>query len=45
MESLINVAIIAGVIFVGLVVVGLVVARLYRRSSKEMAFVRTGLGG
>ncbi|KAF1005084.1 MAG: Inner membrane protein YqiK [Luteibacter sp.] len=45
MESLINVAIIAGVIFVGLIVVGLVVARLYRRSSKEMAFVRTGLGG
>lgn len=45
MESLINVAIIAGVIFVGLVVVGLVIARLYRRSSKEMAFVRTGLGG
>jgi uncharacterized membrane protein YqiK len=45
MENLINVAIIAGVIFVGLVVVGLVVARLYKRSSKEMAFVRTGLGG
>lgn len=26
-------------------VVGLVFARLYRRASKEMAFVRTGLGG
>ena len=45
MESLIHVAIIAAAIFVGLVVVGLVIARLYRRSSKEMAFVRTGLGG
>lgn len=28
-----------------LLVVGLVFARLYRRASKEMAFVRTGLGG
>jgi uncharacterized membrane protein YqiK len=45
MDNLINVAIIAGVLLVGLIVVGLVIARLYRRSSKEMAFVRTGLGG
>ena len=28
-----------------LIIIGLVVARLYRRSSKEVSFVRTGLGG
>lgn len=31
--------------FGGLVAVGFVLARLYRRSSKEISFVRTGLGG
>jgi uncharacterized membrane protein YqiK len=45
MDSLINIAIFAGIPFAGLIVIGLVIARLYRRSSKEMAFVRTGMGG
>ena len=31
--------------FVALVAIGLIFARLYRRSSKEMSFVRTGFGG
>lgn len=31
--------------FVGLVVIGLIIARLYRRTTKEVAFVKTGLGG
>lgn len=31
--------------FTGLVVVGLIIARLYRRTTKEVAFVKTGLGG
>ncbi|MBX3697218.1 MAG: flotillin family protein [Dokdonella sp.] len=35
----------AGVILVALFALGMVFARLYRRSSKEIAFVRTGLGG
>ena len=35
----------AGIILVALFALGLVFARLYRRSSKEIAFVRTGLGG
>jgi uncharacterized membrane protein YqiK len=37
--------ILAGIIFVAVFLPGLIVARLYRRSSKERAFVRTGLGG
>ncbi|WCT73552.1 flotillin domain-containing protein [Sphingomonas naphthae] len=30
---------------VALVILGLIIARLYRRASKEIAFVRTGFGG
>jgi len=37
--------ILAGIALFGLLTVGLVFSRLYRRSSKELAFVRTGLGG
>src|SRR5215470_14408202 len=33
------------IIVVGLLAVGLIFARLYRRASKERAFVRTGMGG
>lgn len=40
-----NVLIIAGIIFVSLITFGLIIARLYRRSSKEISFVRTGWGG
>ena len=43
--DLYNVLTIAGIIFVGLVTFGLIIARLYRRSSKEISFVRTGWGG
>ncbi len=32
-------------ILVGLFMLGLIFARLYRRASKEVAFVRTGMGG
>ncbi|MGI9409742.1 MAG: flotillin domain-containing protein [Hyphomicrobiaceae bacterium] len=35
----------AGLIFVALMTIGLIFARLYRRSSKEVSFVRTGFGG
>jgi uncharacterized membrane protein YqiK len=35
----------AGIMFVAVFALGLIVSRLYRRSSKERAFVRTGLGG
>jgi uncharacterized membrane protein YqiK len=38
-------AAIAGAILLFLLICGLVFARLYRRSSKEVSFVRTGFGG
>ncbi|MCH9813481.1 MAG: flotillin family protein, partial [Epsilonproteobacteria bacterium] len=37
--------IIAIIILVGLITLGLVFAKLYKRSTKEKSFVRTGLGG
>ncbi|WP_130802194.1 flotillin family protein [Acinetobacter ihumii] len=40
-----EIAIIAGIILIALVIVGIIIARLYRRSSKEVSFVRTGFGG
>lgn len=40
-----EISILVGVSLVGLIAIGLVLSRLYRRASKEIAFVRTGLGG
>ena len=37
--------ILVGIAFLALLVIGLIFSRLYRRSSKERSFVRTGLGG
>lgn len=45
MDHLIELAVMAGIGLVGLFAIGLVFSRLYRRSSKELGFVRTGLGG
>ncbi|MCL1089169.1 flotillin family protein [Shewanella profunda] len=36
---------IAAMVLVGLTVIGLIFAKLYKRATKEMAFVRTGFGG
>lgn len=36
---------IAGIVVIALIVIGVIVARLYKRSSKEVSFVRTGFGG
>jgi uncharacterized membrane protein YqiK len=44
-NELINILVIAGIIVLALFVVGLIVSRLYRRSSKEVSFVRTGFSG
>ena len=44
-SNLYNILIITGVIFAALVIIGIIIARLYRRSSKEISFVRTGFGG
>ena len=43
--DILQIGILAGILLAGLFTVGLVFSRLYRRSSKELSFVRTGLGG
>lgn len=43
--NLVTIVVLAVSILVGLLLVGLVLSRLYQRASKELAFVRTGLGG
>ncbi|WP_034516682.1 flotillin family protein [Blastomonas sp. CACIA14H2] len=35
----------AGTVFAFLLIVGLIITRLYKRATKEIAFVRTGFGG
>jgi uncharacterized membrane protein YqiK len=45
MQGLIDIGVFSGVALVALFTIGLIFARLYRRSSKEIAFVRTGFGG
>ena len=44
-SGIMTIAVIVGVVFVFLLIFGLMVARLYRRATKEIAFVRTGFGG
>jgi len=44
-SALFEILIFAGIILVALVIIGIIIARLYRRSSKEVSFVRTGFGG
>ncbi|MHA7773680.1 flotillin family protein [Roseibium sp. M-1] len=45
MDQLVGILILVGIGFVALLAVGLIISRLYRRSSKEVSFVRTGFGG
>ena len=45
MDNLIFVGIVVGAVVLGLLIIGLMLTKLYRRASKEQAFVRTGLGG
>ena len=44
-SGLLTIALYAGVPLVALLIIGIVMARLYKRASKEIAFVRTGFGG
>ena len=44
-ESFYQIIVFAGIILTALVIIGVIVARLYKRSSKEVSFVRTGFGG
>lgn len=45
MENLTNLGILVGAAIAFLLLIGFTVARLYKRASKEVAFVRTGVGG
>jgi uncharacterized membrane protein YqiK len=45
MQNLVDILIMVGIAFVAVLLIGIIFARLYRRSSKERSFVRTGLGG
>jgi uncharacterized membrane protein YqiK len=45
MGNLIELAGLAGIALLALLSIGIIFARLYKRSTKETAFVRTGLGG
>ena len=44
-SGLVSILILAAIIIVALFAIGIIFARLYRRASKEVSFVRTGLGG
>ncbi len=45
MGNMLDVLLIAVVLIVALFTIGLILARLYRRATKEISFVRTGFGG
>ncbi len=45
MSQLIEIVVLVSIGLVALLTIGIVFARLYKRSTKETAFVRTGLGG
>ncbi|MFZ5548445.1 MAG: flotillin family protein [Pseudomonadota bacterium] len=45
MDNLIQMGGLAALVLIALLTIGVIFARLYKRSTKEMAFVRTGLGG
>lgn len=45
MENLTNLGIMVGAVVVFLLMIGFTLTKLYRRASKEVAFVRTGVGG
>ncbi|QIO06592.1 flotillin family protein [Acinetobacter shaoyimingii] len=44
-DSFIQILIFAGIALAALIFIGVIIARLYKRSSKEVSFVRTGFGG
>lgn len=45
MQNFVSIIIIAVIVLVALFTIGMIFARLYRRASKELSFVRTGFGG
>ncbi|MCK0068077.1 flotillin family protein [Kordiimonas laminariae] len=45
LENLTNIGIYAAIGLFGLLTIGIIFARLYKRASKEVSYVRTGMGG
>lgn len=45
MEEMMSILLLAAIVLIALTTVGLIFARLYKRASKELSFVRTGFGG
>ena len=45
MVNLTEILFVSALILVAIMAIGLILARLYRRASKEVSFVRTGFGG
>ncbi|WP_341502791.1 flotillin domain-containing protein [Gallaecimonas sp. GXIMD4217] len=45
MENMTFILTVSGAVVAGLLFIGLIFAKLYHRASKEVAFVRTGMGG
>lgn len=43
--SIVDTLVVVGIIVVAILTVGMILARLYQRASKEVSYVRTGLGG
>ncbi|MFP4415985.1 MAG: flotillin family protein [Chitinivibrionales bacterium] len=43
--NLMTILVVSGILLVALMVIGMILAKMYRRASKEISFVRTGLGG
>jgi uncharacterized membrane protein YqiK len=44
-SGVVTIAMLAGTVFAFLLIFGLIITRLYKRATKEIAFVRTGFGG
>lgn len=45
LENFSHIFVIAGVVLVALIILGMILARLYKRATKEISFVRTGFRG
>ncbi|MGV8991876.1 MAG: flotillin family protein [Thiobacillus sp.] len=45
LENLYPVLIMGAIVLLALLIIGIIIVRLYQRASKELSFVRTGLGG
>lgn len=44
MDSIIRIAVIAGIVLVALLVIGVIFTKLYRRATKDISLIRTGYG-